>query len=359
MTITIDNLLQAIIIFQSFLLALFLFFHKKGKRLSHLLLGSVLLVLAWQMLGIFLGNIGIQKTFFESVNCLYGFLYGPLFFLYTNSICKKDFAIKKSDLLHFIPFMVSILGVMFLNTAFCQPRVYIAYVASILIYTLLSFLKIRRYQKVVRNAYSRAEMMRLDWLLWAFILFSIVIAVDIFSFALFMLNIPNTVLDVLIFIVILLFVNTLYFKGLQHAEIFTGFSKDDAELSDQLTVSSKINLSESEIQEIILSLEAFMKTQHPYRNPNLSISELAHQIHIPKRKLSELINAYYHQNFVDFINTFRIEEAKSRLTNPKDEKETILEVMYAVGFNSKSSFNTIFKRKTGLTPSQFRRKNDE
>ena len=57
---------------------------------------------------------------------------------------------------------------------------------------------------------------------------------------------------------------------------------------------------------------------------------------------------------MDFINTYRIEKAKERLLHPKDEKETILEVMYEVGFNSKSSFNTVFKKKTGLTPSQYK-----
>src|SRR6185503_2829883 len=61
------------------------------------------------------------------------------------------------------------------------------------------------------------------------------------------------------------------------------------------------------------------------------------------------------QNFFDFINRFRIDEAKLMLTNPKDRKITVLEVLYQVGFNSKSSFNTLFKKYTGLTPTAFRK----
>jgi len=62
------------------------------------------------------------------------------------------------------------------------------------------------------------------------------------------------------------------------------------------------------------------------------------------------------QNFYDFINRYRILEAKQLLTNPKDPKITVLEVLYEVGFNSKSSFNTLFKKYTGLTPTEFRKK---
>jgi AraC-like DNA-binding protein len=62
------------------------------------------------------------------------------------------------------------------------------------------------------------------------------------------------------------------------------------------------------------------------------------------------------QNFYDFINRHRIDEASRLLTNPADEKITILEVLYEVGFNSKSSFNTLFKKYTGLTPTEFRKK---
>jgi len=55
------------------------------------------------------------------------------------------------------------------------------------------------------------------------------------------------------------------------------------------------------------------------------------------------------------ISNIRIEEAKRLLTNPKDKKITVLEVMYEVGFNSKSSFNTLFKKYTGVTPSEIKR----
>jgi YesN/AraC family two-component response regulator len=99
-----------------------------------------------------------------------------------------------------------------------------------------------------------------------------------------------------------------------------------------------------------------MKNNKPYIESDLTLNQLASQIAIRPRVLSQVINEMRGQNFYDFINHYRIEEASRLLTNPKDKKITVLEVLYEVGFNSKSSFNTLFKKYTGLTPSEFRKK---
>ena len=75
--------------------------------------------------------------------------------------------------------------------------------------------------------------------------------------------------------------------------------------------------------------------------------------------LSQVINESLHQSFFDFVNRYRIEEAKQQLTHPEDEAITILEILYNSGFNSKSSFNTLFKKYTGLTPTEFRKNHEE
>jgi AraC-like DNA-binding protein len=98
-----------------------------------------------------------------------------------------------------------------------------------------------------------------------------------------------------------------------------------------------------------------MQSAKPYLEPELTLDELATQLSVKPKMLSQTINELLRQNFFEFINHYRIEEAKRLLTNPKDKKITVLEVMYEVGFNSKSSFNTIFKKNTGLTPSEFKK----
>jgi AraC-like DNA-binding protein len=99
-----------------------------------------------------------------------------------------------------------------------------------------------------------------------------------------------------------------------------------------------------------------MQENKPYRDPELTLEQLATRLSLKPRVLSQVINEIIGQNFYNFINRYRIQEASRLLTNPKDKKITILEVLYEVGFNSKSSFNTLFKKYMGLTPTDFKKK---
>jgi len=79
------------------------------------------------------------------------------------------------------------------------------------------------------------------------------------------------------------------------------------------------------------------------------------QINVPSRDLSIAINHNLNKHFFDFVNEYRIKKAMEIFKNTTDEKLTVLEVLYEVGFNSKSSFNTAFKKFTGTTPSEYRK----
>jgi AraC-like DNA-binding protein len=102
-----------------------------------------------------------------------------------------------------------------------------------------------------------------------------------------------------------------------------------------------------------------MQNHEPYLNPELTIQHLAGQLKMNPRELSLLINQQLNQNFYDFIAKYRVEKAKELLILDGDKKLTILEILYQVGFNSKSSFNTSFKKFTGLTPTDFRKQHQK
>lgn len=96
-----------------------------------------------------------------------------------------------------------------------------------------------------------------------------------------------------------------------------------------------------------------MKTEKPYLDDKLTLQKLAEKIDLPEKQLSQLINQHTGKHFFDFINEFRINEAKTLL---KEQSQlTVLEVLYEVGFNSKSSFYTAFKKETNLTPTDYRK----
>ncbi len=85
----------------------------------------------------------------------------------------------------------------------------------------------------------------------------------------------------------------------------------------------------------------------------VSLNSLAEQLGIPSRQLSQLINEKLDKSFYDLINFYRIEEAKRQLSDESGDK-SILEIIYDIGFNTKSSFNRAFKKETGMTPSEFK-----
>ena len=100
-------------------------------------------------------------------------------------------------------------------------------------------------------------------------------------------------------------------------------------------------------------LVAYVETQKPYLNPDLTLAALADQVAMTPREVSELLNQSLGMHFFDFINGYRIDQARDLLVN--DPSQSILDILLASGFNSKSSFNTAFKKRVGLTPSAYRK----
>lgn len=117
----------------------------------------------------------------------------------------------------------------------------------------------------------------------------------------------------------------------------------------------KTGLSPDVTAAILARLRDWMSTTSPYRNPDLSLADLAAQLHLPPHHLSQVINEQCQQNFFDFLNGYRINEVKRQLQSPDTAHLKLEEIGFAAGFNSKSTFNAAFKKHTQTTPSQFRK----
>ncbi|MCA1967435.1 MAG: helix-turn-helix domain-containing protein [Flavobacterium sp.] len=98
-----------------------------------------------------------------------------------------------------------------------------------------------------------------------------------------------------------------------------------------------------------------MKIDKLYLNGKLSIQDVSEKLNIPKHYISEVLNEHMKTNFQDFINEYRVEEFIKRLKNDQNNQFTLLGIAIDVGFNSKSSFNAIFKKFKGLTPTEFKK----
>jgi len=113
------------------------------------------------------------------------------------------------------------------------------------------------------------------------------------------------------------------------------------------------------IEEITKKITVLMEKEKVYQEPELTLQQLAEKLQLPSYQASQAINEGMKKNFYDLINGYRTEEAKRLLLNPQNKNFTILSVGFEAGFNSKTTFNTVFKKFTGLTPTEFRDKQME
>lgn len=292
------------------------------------------------------------------------FLYGPIIYFYAISITSDRTLFKWRDLLHLVPAIILFLVIVFtyqlkpaefkLNIIqsvmdLDQPRsialpVLIIFI-HIFLYVFLAKRKVSKHNEKLKNFYSS---FRGEWLNKTLNFLIIILSISLINSALQTYGNPllfNIGLVALI-TVTLFFIVSIYFKALEQPLLFIE-SYQPKQAGSGISEEEKISIAEKAKQAL--------EKDKLFLNPELTIEDLSKSLSLNSRICSMIINDVFGKNFFDLINTYRIEHAKEILKNSMDSKLTILEVMYDSGFNSKSSFNTQFKNKAGITPSEFKR----
>lgn len=129
----------------------------------------------------------------------------------------------------------------------------------------------------------------------------------------------------------------------------------EAGLEEKIGIKQKrdAKVDQQEYVPVIQHLEDLMRDQRLFLNPDLSLKHLAQIAELPQRSVSKAINEGKGCNFQTFVNRYRIQEFKRRMGEPEAERLTFLAHAFASGFASKSTFNSVFKNATGLTPRQY------
>jgi AraC-like DNA-binding protein len=223
-----------------------------------------------------------------------------------------------------------------------------------LIYGLLAFAEIIRYKKIILQVSSSSNNSETKWVKTILLLQIVILILNFLQLQLNEIVFFNFrfTLEPLVQLGILIFVNIIIYQGLKNPQFFQKISEKDLVVSEVNKTNEKLNIEV--LNPISIDLEKYMKEHKPFLNPELNLDTLAENLKVHPKTLSQTINRIIGSNFSEYINSYRIEEAKLLLQNNKDENLTIMEVMYDVGFNSRSVFNTAFKNKTGLTPSQYK-----
>lgn len=358
-----------------------LVFMKKGKTYSDYLLGSWFLFIMIHMLlvnGLFWNafndypypNLIGTEISLVAVHPIWLFLY---VLSYTNPNVRNYKA-----LLHLIP--IVILNLVLLYTFYLRAEadkiasfqqaleengyidteleVSVLLVISISIaYLIASHWLLIRHKKKIKNQFSSLDGKDLKWLKVLFYGIASVIAINILSEwnRNYWDVIPADLGDYMGNAIIVLGISYVGFNGIRQRSIFTNESYPDnnRRLNKQTSPDKEQVLPTVDMENDYEKLMKFMKNEKPYREENLNLDALALRTGFRSRYLSEIINQKARMNFFDFVNSYRTNEFKDRIRLPENAHFTLLSIAYDCGFSSKATFNRVFKKHTGFTPSEF------
>ncbi|KAA3632703.1 MAG: AraC family transcriptional regulator [Bacteroidetes bacterium] len=291
-------------------------------------------------------------------------LFNPAFYLYIKSLTRPEFKLKWVQLLHLVPFLTfEVVGVVVPERASLVPlfeyssnfifNIFFIPVslASWIGYNLASILLVHRFRKNLQNELSSISRENdLAWLLFL-IVFYVTFCVSAYGLGLYSVLSERLLQMPFLFnyAVLLLLIYILSYYGLIQKNIF--------HISDVVPkVTEKYQgsfLSSSKKKEIRTAILSFFDNEKPFLNPDLNLQVLSESLDYPKHHLTEVLNTAIGKNFFQFVNAYRVEAVKAALSK-KDNLYSIEAIGYDCGFSSKSSFFTVFKKMTGMTPLQYR-----
>jgi AraC-like DNA-binding protein len=369
-------IVASISLFISLFLAFFLFSIKTKQKTSNALFAVFLIITAIDVSGPLLSLVVQKPSNLGMLRNTLAFLQIPVFYLYVLSVCYSDFKLKPKYLVHLLPFLIgnvillprfySVNEVSKIN--FLQNRQsifelqfnHILFHTQIVVYLIAVFMLLRKTKKLYLENYAGANINSYQWLFQfttaLTILYLIALVKNIFKFSEYEYISEGINSGLLIF---QLFITCWYLlKALNNPGLFRNIDSKLKLVSDIILEdkdSESLAGNEKKQEDTLLKLKQFMIAEKPFLNPSLTIQDISNTIQIPTRELSILINHQLDQHFYDFVNSYRIEHAMEILKDTTKSKVTILEIFYEVGFNSKSSFNTAFKKHTGSTPTDYRK----
>ncbi len=290
----------------------------------------------------------------------------PFLWFYVKKLSEPDFKFCRKHFLHFIPFLIVLVCSILLLTKHSETSdsqrfysytfvvniiLYIIAVGQYVFYMVYILRLIGIFKQKALNELSNTEYIDPTWLrIFLFTFFAV------FLMLVLMMVIAIHKLEVTYFnqIVSLIFALAIYVLGYKGLFQQTLISRE-IEIPSKIIESTDKEATPIQLDDQLLKkLIDFMKSSKPFSDPELTLTSLALQLEMGRNQLSELINKGTEGNFYDFVNKYRVEEVKQLMENSKYKDYTILAIAYEAGFPSKSTFNSIFKKFTGLTPSEYR-----
>lgn len=329
-------------------------------------------ILAWWMvfisLELFHMLLEVTGSSWHRVTSNFGFYaltFGPFLYLYTSFITGRKTGWSYRDFYHFGPYLFfSLLHLLFFTNqslladdiqsslwwfVLTMMRV-IGLLLSLSAYSLLSLRLLKKHEKSIRDDYSYDTIVvNLSWLRH-------IITIFIFTYLVLIINMLTGNIAYHFFKTS----HLIPAAGLTFFCFFLsyyGFNQPAIVPNDpeQTESDGALVLTKEKRNALISRLEQYMQEERPYLNPELTMSQLAEGMKMPRHYITELLRVELKKNFFMIVNDYRVEAVKVMLQNPRNTNTSLFAIALECGFNSKSSFNALFKQHTVLTPSNYRR----
>ncbi|MCF8232199.1 MAG: helix-turn-helix domain-containing protein [Bacteroidales bacterium] len=303
-------------------------------------------------------------------------LHGPFLFLYLSSLTRISHKIRRIDFLHFLPFLLFNVFLLiatffpeysarirmdYIDTHIHPPFLFLMFLSitalSGPVYFAYAFRLLKNLDITIYNNFSYSESINLEWLRKLVFIFGTVwtILIVITSlhhvFHLFSMHFCMNGL----FLSLAIFIILVGYFGLKQEEIFRTHSPEKFITEPKEKKYAGSALTEAQEKQIAEKLTSYINREKPYLNPDLNLPRLADELEMKSHHLSQVINDKLEANFFEYINRYRVEEVKTKMTNPDYSNYSLLGIAFESGFNSKSAFNRVFKNITGNTPTQYKK----
>ncbi len=375
------DIVLLVVFYICFLFALITLFSSRKSDSTHLFLGFFLLSqAAISVYTLILYGETFHAWSVEHIPAIFAtlelalWLEGPLLLLYVRSALYQQLHFKKYDLLLLLPlFIYGIALIMvkvtssaeqasdflfFLSSDYAQYYEHLRNIARAS-FGFWALVTIHGYQNHLSQAYANPESVDYTWLkllVIGFILLKIWTEGYLVVFTFVSTLLPSTTIALIDFNLLgiienygqLLLVSALLFFALSDPR---NILRVNSEVLESLAKKDKVT---PYTQEQVERVSKHMNKTRPYLDSHLKIDDLAQQVSLSPKLLSNLINKEFNVNFFEYVNSYRLKEVCAHLTNPDMDRQSIIDLAFIAGYNSKSSFNRLFKIATGKTPSQFR-----
>lgn len=349
----------------------------KSKELPQKLLILLFLLLFFVAVYFYalLHNINwlIKLCFFP--NDLTKITLGPLLFLYVKSLFLKEDNLVRNMIPHFIPTLLFAFGITIPTLLYTTFKIDIFSYALkdfififfriesfyFILYLIISLQLLSKYQKLTKYKYSNLTKFDFNWikimLLSTLGIISVDLVLKIYESFLggFQWNTDNV--SVLAMIVL---VSYLAYYGVNQSKVLLPTFLLENEIEPGIYKKKNNTLSsdkKEEFENLKNKLELIIKTEQPYLDEDLTLGKLAEQLSTTDKKLSTMLNQYLNTTFYDLINKYRVEAVKVKINLDSYKNYNLFGIASECGFKSRTSFNRVFKKETGLSPSDFKKSN--